>query len=212
MTALGTVGAVLVALFWPTVLAHYRRPRLAIIYAPGPPCDRYTPMQDSATGTWVDSRWVRVEVENVGRSTARGCKGKLAAVFTPEGKPRGDRDPMLLRWSLAGASEERQLDPLDLAPEDSDFLAIVYATNARTDAAFIATDPKARPGFDMTLEADVVREHRVTLAVYADNAEVVQKDFVITYAGTIDRLRMRLAVGQMAENTSWVGLFPIHLP
>lgn len=188
MIAVGTVGAVLVALFWPVYLRYLRRPQLRISYEPREPFCRHTDMTDIDDGSAVPSFWMRVRVTNEGRSTARGCKGKLGTVRSEDGEARADRDPMLLRWALAGMSEEHQLEPLDLAPNESDFLNVVYATSRRTDAIFIATGPRSRPGFAPLLEAG--RAHRITVAVYADNATWTHQEFVVRFHGTLDGLRM----------------------
>lgn len=188
MIAVGTVGAVLVALFWSTFLGYLRRPELVIAYEPREPFCRPTDMVDIDDGSVVPSFWIRVKVSNGGRSTAQGCKGRLVAVCSEDGEARPDRDSMLLRWALAGMSEEHQLEPLDLAPKEWDFLNVVYATSRRADAVFIATDPRSRPGFATLLEAG--RTHRITVAVYADNAAWTRAEFIVRYDGTLDSLAM----------------------
>ena len=185
LTAIGTLGAVLVALFGPMLRAWWRSPSLEITYEPQEPYCRDTVLEPGN----VRAHWVRVKVTNEGRGTAKRCKGKMNAVFRPDGGLRDDRDPMQLRW--AGVPLEQSLEPLDLARRDSQFLTVVFARDDSREGAWIAADIRARPGFPYMLEAG--QTHRVRLAVYADNADPVTKDFVITYGGDIRSLEMRLA-------------------
>ena len=185
MTAFGTLGAVLVALFGPMLWGWWRKPRLEISYEPREPYCRYTWLLERGN---PESHWVRVKVTNGGRGTAKRCKGKMIAVYRADGSLREDRDSMLLHW--AGMLPEQGLEPLDLAREEHQLLDVVHARSDRRDAALVVADPTPA-GFPKELEAG--QPHRVRLAVYADNADPVTKDFVITYGGDIRSLKMQPA-------------------
>ena len=188
MTAFGTLGAVVVALLLglvvPVVRARWRSPRLEISYQPGEPYCRDAPIPPKL----VPAHWVRVKVTNKGRGTAKRCKGEMIAVYGADGRPRDDRDPMPLYWS--GVSWEQPPEPLDLARHESEYLGVVYAQSDNTNAALISTHRRGA-GFPKELEAG--KEHRVRLAVYADNAKRKTAEFLITFGGDIDSLEMKPA-------------------
>ncbi|MGD0115011.1 MAG: hypothetical protein ABSC13_03270 [Dehalococcoidia bacterium] len=184
--AVATFLAVLVALFGRELWDRRRRPILQIDYDPCEPFCRYTIMAigNSTASSLVNSHWIRVGVTNKGRGTARACKGKMLAVYGPDGSARDDRDPMLLRWSSMPSTKE--FEPLDLARDERQPLDVVY-TQGQPGGAFVAAEPTPA-GFSKTLEAGPT--HRVRLAVYADNAEPKTAEFAITYGGDIDSLKM----------------------
>jgi len=93
---------------------------------------------------------------------------------------------MLLHW--AGMTLEQGLEPVDLAAEEHQLVDVVHARSDRRDAVFIVTD-RTPAGFPKLLEAGQV--HRVRLAIYADNAEPVTKNFLITFDGDIHSLNMK---------------------
>jgi hypothetical protein len=180
--AIATFLAVLVALFGRDLWERRHRPVLTIDYGPGEPYCRDTILEPGN----VKAHWVRVRIVNRG-GTAKGCRGKLIAVCEADGSARNDRDPMLLRW--AGMPKNQELRPLDLARDDSHFLAVVVATDDNKEVATICTDPNARPGFPQTLEAGQL--HRVRLGVYCDNGEPATADFKVTFSGDVHSLSMR---------------------
>jgi hypothetical protein len=205
LTAFGTVGAVLVAVFGTWFWTWWRRPILKMRYEEREPFCRPTMMVDLRDPRApFPAYWVRVKITNEGRSTARGCKGHMTAVYTPEGKVREDRDPVLLRWSVAGMPDEQGLAPLDLACGESQFLNVAYATAMSPNAAKIPTHPQARPGFPLELEAN--QRHHVTVVVYSDNAEPTKADFVITYGGTVDSLTMERVTAEVEGTREPQGL------
>lgn len=185
MTAIGTVGAVLVALFGPVLWSWWRRPRLKITYKPAEPfCRDNVPLEGGAL-----AHWIRVMVTNEGRSTAKRCKGQVIKVVRQEDNSvRSDIDPLPLRW--AGVPEGQEMNPRDLSPKESQYLNVAMARTDNQNAVIIATDLSGdfRPGFSPTLEAG--RRHKITVAVYADNADPVTAEFVITFDGDIHSLRM----------------------
>jgi len=182
----GTLGAAAVALILgllvPWMRARWLRPNLRIDYEPKEPYCRYTKLVSGQA-----AHWVRVKITNRGRSGAKGCRGKMIAVLKEDGSVREDRDPMPLKW--ANMPEGQSLDPLDLAREEYQFLAVVVATDDNKEVATICTDPDARPGFPQTLEAGQL--HRVRLGAYCDNGEPVTAEFEITFSGDVHSLSMR---------------------
>lgn len=184
--AVATFLAVLVALFGRDLWGRRHAPILQIGYDPREPYCRDTPMivENHGAKSTVDSHWLRVRITNKGRSTARSCKGKMIAIYGPDGVPRDDRDPMLLRWSSTPG--DKAFEALDLARDEWQFLDVAYAQD-NLAFALIAAEPTPA-GFPKTLEAE--RSHRVKIAVYADNAEPSTAEFVVTYGGTVDSLRM----------------------
>ncbi|MCJ7491928.1 MAG: hypothetical protein MUP15_07245 [Dehalococcoidia bacterium] len=149
----GTIGATAVALVLglvaPWMRTRWLRPNINIDYEPREPYCRDTSLQSGHM-----AHWVRVKVTNRGRSTAKWCRGRMIEVYRTDGSLREDRDPMPLKW--ADMPEGQSLEPLDLARGESQFLAVVVATDDNKEVATIWTDLNARPGFPQTLEAGQV--------------------------------------------------------
>ena len=86
VTALSTLGAVLVALFavfWPTIQKRRNRPILAFEFDNTEPfCRRTVGLMDLSTRQMqkLNSYHVRLRIRNIGKSIARKCEGKLIAI------------------------------------------------------------------------------------------------------------------------------------
>jgi hypothetical protein len=138
---------------------RFRQPILRITFQPVEPWLRHV-----STGS-ASALWVRVNVENVGRSTAHGCVGRLIGVTTSDA-PRNDIDPLQLRW--AGVPRSISIQPLTLRRGQHDYLNVLFCEGAmwRIDTF---RDPDFDPGFPTVLPID--RRHRLEVAVFADNAD-----------------------------------------
>jgi hypothetical protein len=157
--AIATFGAALVALLasigW---FGRLEKPKLELTFESTEPWCR----QVGRDSTQV--MWVRVGVENTGRTVARGCLGRLIRVSTG-GSHRSDIDPVQLRW--AGVPRSRSFEPVDIRRGQSEFLNVLFSSDAgwRIDT-FEGKD--FDPGFVLTLGPE---SHDVEIAVFADNAD-----------------------------------------
>ena len=101
--AAGTIAATIVALLGGLGLFNLlRRPLLKLTFEHKEPWCRVTRLT-----TGQDAYWVRVQVENRGGQSARGCIGMVVAIRT-DGRQRDDIDPVQLRW--AGIPRDRGFD------------------------------------------------------------------------------------------------------
>lgn len=96
LTAIGTVGAVFVAILgavWRGFRSWYRRPRLVLHFENREPWVRSSVVEET-DDPW---RFFRFSVENVGLTIAHGVKAWLAE-FTLDGRPCKGFDPFQLHW------------------------------------------------------------------------------------------------------------------
>lgn len=149
IAAIGTLAAVIVALFGPAAHRWITRPVLEIEYQPGDPFDRRT--DGSIDGRTVGPLfWTRVRIKNRGRGTAHACYVKLSTISDTQGRPKTDIDPMTLGWS----STVRDLahKRLDLAPGDHQFADLFLSSSSEPRAIVPWVPPDA--GFLPALDAD----------------------------------------------------------
>lgn len=153
------IAALIALLAANNYFGRFQKPLLRVTFQPLEPWCR----QVSRNST--SALWIRVQVENVGKSTAHGCVGRLVGVHTGD-SPRNDIDPVQLRW--AGVPRSRSLQPMDLRYGQHDFLNVLFCDR---DMWLIDTfqDPDFDPGFPTDLAVD--RRHRLEVAVFADNAQ-----------------------------------------
>ncbi|NYE18978.1 hypothetical protein [Microbacterium immunditiarum] len=140
-------------------------------------------MIDEVTQAWpdgVDGEWVRLGVENVGKTAAMGCVGRLSEVHT-DGVLRPDVDPVQLRW--AGVPRSRGFAPLDLRPGQREYLNVVMR---HSDGAWhLATFED--PDFDRAFTTDLAvgARHELHIAVFAGNARAAAVLTVDGSSGTV---------------------------
>ena len=152
LTAVGTVGAVVVALLlaaWPAITRRWSRPKLKIETGTLEPFVRPVVVNRALTG---DVR-LRVGIRNVGRSSAYGVRAQLLRWWERDpGKQHGvdwlllSSDPLLLKWVSIRPGDDRPgvqpevtilkgaTDYLDIALLDSNELKLLFDNN--DDAVF----------------------------------------------------------------------------
>lgn len=164
LTAIGTIGAVVIALFLNTLLKWYRRPILTIEFENKAPFCRHVPQTNKSIAYFL-----RLRVKNTGRSMARDCEGKLVKIqdFNPRYE-RTDFDPSNLHWAGHGTSNaisihKKAYEYLDIIHVRNDVSSILLKTNEVEPRGF----PFAFPRQDYIL--DVV--------LCGKNTEPVEKFF-----------------------------------
>ncbi|WP_213454103.1 hypothetical protein [Rhizomonospora bruguierae] len=148
----------LVALGW---FERFRAPCIAITFQGTEPWRRTGRLSD---GTEVV--WVRLGVENHGKSAAVGCVGRVISVTT-EGSHRADVDPVQLRW--AGVPRSRAFQPIDLRPGQREYLNVLLLPGEGNWRLVTFEDPDFDPGF--TTELPRGQSHLVQVSVFATNAK-----------------------------------------
>jgi hypothetical protein len=179
-TILATIVALLVAYRVPDSL---RAPRLRLTFEPAEPWCRRAALADGR-----NVYWVRIGVENVGRDAARGCVGRLLGLTT-DGVARADVDPVQLRW--AGLPRSKAFEPVDLRRDQREFLNVLVLEEETRWRIVTFEDKDFDPGFSTELAPD--REHRLRVAVFADNAATATRDLVASMRASEGKISLRLA-------------------
>lgn len=118
LTALGTVSAVLVALYLELIKNWLKRPILNVTFKNKPRWKVETVVLNNVP---LPAIWFRIKVENKGKTLAEGVKGKLIEIYHPDGKTRReDIDPMELHWTGIKSPT------IDLIPEEFEYLDIFH--------------------------------------------------------------------------------------
>jgi hypothetical protein len=181
-TAVGTVGAVIVALGAVTVpglVRRCRRPRLEIGIGEQEPLLR----PSRPEGITTEAVLLRIAVSNAGRLEARRVRGQVTKWWSqrnerPEARHQWieyDIDPMTYPWVSAPPADgdSRAAFLVDLAHEASDYLEIIRYDTRAGQVRLVAPDRRQRP---FLFEANYhLVEHRVEILVGAENASVVRK-------------------------------------
>lgn len=111
LTAFGTVGAVVVALFLASAGALRRRrnrPRLVIDYNPQTNHDEFTPsvpFYASDNRFYANRQLLRIKVKNVGDGIATNCQGRAQYVESPSGCQGPSKERKPLQWELGGLKQ-----------------------------------------------------------------------------------------------------------
>src|SRR5262249_25669560 len=144
-------------------------PRLRLTYAQAEPWCRAVEVAPRD-----DVFWVRVGVENRGRTTARGCVGRLTAVTTDD-RERVDVDPVQLSW--AGVPQSLAFVPVDIRPGQREFLNVLFAGREPRWTIDTFRDDDFQPGFITHLSIE--QQHTIAVAVYADNAPTTGRSITV---------------------------------
>ena len=139
---------------------RFKAPRLVISFRADEPWCRHGVLADGRSG-W----WVRLGVENDGKSAAYGCVGRLTAVATA-GRGRDDVDPVQLRW--AGLPRSRAFEPIEIRPGQREYLNVLLLPSGEPWRLVTFEDPDFDPGF--ATELDVAQPHELRVAVFSSNA------------------------------------------
>lgn len=142
---------------------RFRAPRIRVTFENAQPWCRSGRLTDGG-----EALWVRLGVENTGKSTAMGCVGRLISVCA-EGEPRSDIDPVQLRW--AGVPRSRAFESMDLRRGQREYLNVMYLRSGADWHLVTFEDPDFDPGFTTDLPRQ--QRHRVEVSVLATNAKTV---------------------------------------
>ncbi|MFD0576920.1 hypothetical protein [Dactylosporangium darangshiense] len=161
ISSLAVIVALLGGMGW---FARRRQPILSLTFEPEQPWCRRVGRHDGDTGV-PDALWVRIAVENHGKSPAYGCIGRLVGLNTDEAL-RSDIDPVQLRW--AGVPRSRSFEPVDIRPGQREYLNVAYRPSGGHWVIDTFDDDDFEPGFPIRLPAD--QRHVLTVALFTDNA------------------------------------------
>jgi hypothetical protein len=169
-TVVVVIVTVLVALGY---FDRVRGPRLHLTFEATEPWCRRGKVNAAAEGLWI-----RVGVENLGTSPARGCVGRLIDVQTGD-ELRPDVDPVQLRW--AGLPRSQAFKPVDIRRDQREYLNVLYLRDGNRWRLVTFEDQDFDPGFATELPLD--QAHRLRISVFADNAQTATRWLVANATG-----------------------------
>lgn len=211
LTSIGTIAAVVVALFaifLPLIISWLRRPRLQFEFENKEPFCRHTfGLIDLGSGQQVrlNSYYVRLRVKNFGRSITRRCEGKLIAIAHKDLKSlRQDFDPVILHWvgsdiilrNLSANSRSIQhskTSTVDINSKEYEYLDLI-SSNERTGRFEIqAIDYDIPRGIVMDPQRD---DYFILITLYAENAKPISEIYRITCGSSYDDYKLKVATKQ----------------
>lgn len=189
MTAFGTVGTVVLALFVHVIRKRYLRPSLEIEFANEPPICRGSNLRIAerwGAYTTVPTYWIRLRVKNKGRSIARGCEGKLMRIIDASNmKDLTHFDPIILHWS--GGLRH----PVDLNKGgDYDYLDLVYA-RYDDQTKFYLREEGRTPNNPRGIIMEPPRQNYILhVVVYGINCSPCPRTFLLKNSDRFDGIRL----------------------
>ena len=183
---------VCVAALLPQFLKWWRRPKLLIDYHEKLPYRRRE--LEGPEGT--PRVWVRMRVENYGKSTLKGCIAKVTEIEDDKGI-RQDFDPTILRWvrvlkkDISGHAIP--CGTIDLKNKEDDYLNILWVDKDKPDEKsmhiYVIEPPKGHP-----YEFRRSGNYYLKITFYAENIKnPVRKRFYFQGHPEYDKFKFRLA-------------------
>lgn len=163
--AIGTIGAVLVALFYQPLINWWKRPIIKIEFKNDEP---YCRIADLMVHKNMDNipvlfktYFIRLKIVNTGRSTAKKCKGKITnikhseknEVFTPF-------DPLVLKWV------GHQPGSIDLNKDEYEFLNLLYVIKNNPKQINLHAEDTTPRGINLNPPMD---NYNIEVVVYGEN-------------------------------------------
>ncbi len=207
LSAVGTISAVVYALFKDAILAWIRKPRLEVTCTKEEPFTSKTPIiVPGNKGVWTgEAYYVRARVENTGKTRAEKVQ-VYAAKLAVAGADRTFTDvpgfiPLNVKWSN---SPHGSVSPIldGISPKMAAFCDLVALTDLANP--YQARPQHATPNVtiaQLQLEVDPLSgsnllapgTYRVTLRIAAANARPIDKVFEFSHSGAwiSDDSRMR---------------------
>lgn len=187
LTAIGTIGAVVLALYLQLFRTRRQRPILEIgLFEPSPPHLRQTPGTNIKTGKVIGTLYpLSIRLENTGRTLAKNAQPLITAMgYTEDGawKTHPNWIAAPLRWGLdeyAILATGRPTEEKDLVPHRPYFFNLgLLGTD---DPRSFRLNPINMPGGQQTLYDP--GEFCFELTVFAEAAEPAKKYFNIQWDG-----------------------------
>jgi hypothetical protein len=191
LTAIGTLGAVILAisvLFINAIRRYYRRPVFRISFGNEEPFCRHSLMlateihEEKQVTKFVHSYWIRLRVENSGRSLARGCEGKLVRIANAANtKARTDFDPVILHW--VGSTH----NPIDINSTEYEYLDLVYTRDDDPHSFYIAGEERSPRGINLSPPR---QDYILSLVIYGENVSPLAKSLYLRNDAVFDRIEL----------------------
>lgn len=190
LTAIGTVGAVVVALFLAflgSLLRKYRKPKLKIEFDNKVPFCRHSRI--SNLPNQPEGYFLRLRVRNTGKSIARDCEGKLVRILDANtNRERTDFDPTNLHWT----GHERK-NTISIHKTAYEYLDVVYVRDDMPQILIYTNEEQPR-GFPFSLQRN---NYILDIVFFGKNTEPVEKFFKLEvgagFAVGYDKITMQEA-------------------
>lgn len=208
LIALGTLGAVAVALFavfWPSIIAWWKKPRLKFEFENKEPFCRHTfgkTSLDTGMTLRVNSYYVRLRIKNIGRSIARRCEGKLVAIAHKDLKSlRQDFDPVVLHWvgsdtfirNFGGGITSIQQSKnftIDINSKEYEYLDLISIDENSNHYLIQAIDYDIPRGIVLDPQRD---DYYFLVTAYAENSNPISEIYKVIDGQTYDSVKLKVA-------------------
>lgn len=189
LTAIGTIAAVVVALFvafLTSIRRWYNRPKFHVEIGNEEPFCKHTRIKigENPDGTLIlghMSYWIRIRVKNVGRSVARGCEGKLVRISQiSDMTDRTDFDPVVLHWVGRPHSKESAGKPIDINKREYEYLDVVFTIIDDPNHFHIPAEETEPRAINLSPPRENCYLH---IVLYGANAEPLEKKFLLRNTG-----------------------------
>lgn len=199
-TAIGTLLAVVTALFIGPIRNWYIRPVLAITIGNEVPFVRRTSASvNLRTGRQSSGEafWLRLKIKNVGRSSAKRCEAKLVTIAHSDLRSlRQDFDPVVLHWvggdlisETTGVEHSLHYTKsgyTDINAGEYEFLDLLCSQQDRETFDIQAIDTVPR-GINFSPGRDT---YYFLIGLYSDNAVSTSFVYKINYGGSWDNIKI----------------------
>ena len=195
MTAIGTLGISLLAIFGPRIRSWVIRPILNFrVDSEASPLVEQLDRDDETSSSGKKKYYeIRVEIANSGRDAARNCRARVNAIYkqrpgTSDFFAAREFVPRYLYWAKKDTKSEESLDILPRLPEYVVVGRLTEQEDPTTGGASSAPQPtKPVFGLEVSVEPDGVKgkfcffgEGKIVLPflVYADNLRSYEQKYV----------------------------------
>ena len=171
--ALATILAVIMALFGEKIKSKIWGARLFIEHKNKLPFNKHA-YSINTNGQTKKGFYIRLKIENTGKSTAHSVYGKLTKIeYLEENQSIDIYDPSVLRWVST-----QECKPINLSPRDFDFLDILFSIE-NEDNFILQTDYKLR-GSPFVFKKNL-SPHALYISIYSDDAPTVSARFSLQF-------------------------------
>lgn len=191
LEALGTIGAVLVALFYPVLREWLNRPIIEIEYDNEEPfCRRANvpidvPDPDSGHRHYMTAYYIRLRIQNIGKSVALNCEGKLNSIrFRDNNENFTPFDPVVLSWV------GHHPGSIMINRDEYEYLNIISVFKDVPDRLQISAEDFSPRGIDFHPQ---MNDYVLQISVYGENFSPKHTSFILHSSEEYDQVTLTRA-------------------
>ena len=201
LTAFGTTGMALIVFYLQIVKGWIKRPKIRIEFEQEEPYCKEVPLVNLQN---IQSYWMRIKVENVGREIAQGVEGRLTEIKDKNKKPIKEFVPLVLRWSSRPYAEIPDIKDvrMDINRGASWFLDVIFIADTRE-----LKSPEREKYKDWGQKAHICDiyagsptgtprdldpgEYYITITIYGNNIQPFSKTFYLMWTGKYKEISLK---------------------